>query len=61
MLHEGNVSSLPQLNEKLGQEGFLLALGLRISYRHLCLFKFLLTLTPLFPLSDLLTDCCPPG
>lgn len=45
MLHKGNVSSLPQLNEKPGQEGFLLALGLGIPYRHLCVFKFLLTLT----------------
>lgn len=61
MLHEVNVSSLPQQNEKTGQEGFLLALGLRISYRHLYLFKFLLTLTPIFSLSDLLKDCCPSG
>lgn len=61
MLHETNVSSLPQLNEKPEQKGLLLALGLGISYSHICLFNFLLTLTPLFLPSDLLTDCCPPG
>lgn len=60
VLQKGNVSSRPQQNEKQGQKDFVLALGLRISCRHLCLFKFWLTLTPLFPPSDLLTELLPP-
>lgn len=60
VLHKCYISSLLQQNEKPGQKDFLLALGLRISYRHLCLFKFRLTLIPLFPPSDLLTELLPP-